>query len=184
MFFEKFSDKDLEPRSEEATLYEKGEYEVELSKLKYRKSDKSSAEYITVELAPLAKFENVDEIIIANEVNGSRIFNNYVFIKSDGSINETGSRMFIQLLSAVTGETNAEELRNRFDGESIEDVAAKASICASLKFRAYIGQRQEKDLAGQPIMRNTIGSVRSLNEAELDAIENSSIPGENGGVPF
>lgn len=181
MFFEKFTDDDLRPQG--ITLYEKGEYAVELTKLSYRQSERSPSEMIAVEFAPSARFQNVDGVLVASEVHGSHIFSNFVFIKSDGSLNETGNRMFLQLLSAVTRETSIATLQERFDADTIEAIANKASICATLKFRGYIGQRQEKDLNGNPVMRNTVSSMRALNEEELDALENYAVPTENG-IPF
>jgi mannose/fructose-specific phosphotransferase system component IIA len=180
MFFEGITEEDLERGGQEITLYEKGDYIVTLQNLEARHSERSKAQMITCQFGVVAKLETNSGVIIASEIHGSPIWNNFVLVKSNGGPNKVGASMFMQLVSAFTGETEVEKLKKEYDAETLEDVAERTSLLVTLQAVAYVGQRNEKDLDGKPVIRNSIGSFRPVTEVEEDALKDAEIED----VPF
>ncbi len=177
MFFAGLKDDQLKSNGMEITVYEKGNYVVEVKAIEHKVSKNTNLDYILVKYSPIAKIETIEGVTLATKVSGSLIFVNYILLTRDGNVNDVAEQQFAQLLSAATNITTVEELAEEYGAETIQETAEKASAIVTISVLAYIGQRTEKDWQDttKTVIKNTVSSFKPLTDVEKDAMSDSNI---------
>ncbi len=164
-------------------LLPEGLYIFKISGADYIKSSKeeSQSEAVKVNLSAKYKVVKDDDGTYRHEECFGAANSCYWIIGKDGASNETGINQLMAFASSATGINDLDELRQRFNADTVEDLSFKIGQMEGRHCKATVEIFENdffKDSEGNPIKQNGVKYFKQLLPSEEELI------GEENAVPF